>query len=113
MEGEIGTRTTYDSNVHFIRPFSGGGKNEEMNQEAKTYAKLQLSNKRYTKEKCVKCGLAQSGSGYAEEADCSSNAKELPSSANNVEHSHLKSKYRHLKNDCSTLNVVTSTYVLT
>lgn len=33
-------------------------------------------------EKCVKCGLADSNSGYSEEARCSPNAKELPSSTN-------------------------------
>jgi len=35
-------------------------------------------------EKRVKCGLADSGSGYAEEARWSPNAKELPSCTNGV-----------------------------
>jgi hypothetical protein len=44
------------------------------------------------KEYCVKCELAYSGSGYAEEAGCSIKAKELPRSKNGVRHSHLSSK---------------------
>ena len=49
-------------------------------------------------EKCVKCGLADSGSGYAEEVRCSANAKELPNSEKGVEHSHLMSNKYHIKN---------------
>jgi hypothetical protein len=41
---------------------------------------------------------------YAEEAGFSANAKELPSSTNGVEHSHLMSKNRHLKYEYLTLN---------
>jgi hypothetical protein len=55
-------------------------------------------------EKCTKCGLAGSGSGYAEEAGCSANAKKLPSSANGVEHSHIMRNKHHLKKECVTLN---------
>jgi len=66
MECEIGTGTAYGSNVQFIRTLFLKKQNEEMDQKAKSYAKLQLSNKRYTKENCVKCGLVCSGSGYAE-----------------------------------------------
>jgi hypothetical protein len=58
MEGEIGTGTAYGSDVHFIRKFFWEKQNEEMNQETKIYAKLQLSNKRYTKENSVICGRA-------------------------------------------------------
>jgi len=41
---------------------------------------------------------------YVEEAGCSAHAKELPSSKNGVEHSQLRKKYRHLKDDCGALN---------
>jgi len=41
---------------------------------------------------------------YAEEAGCSANVKELPSSANGVEHSHLMSNKHHLKKEFVTLN---------
>jgi hypothetical protein len=36
MKGEIGTRTTYGSDVQFIRNFFLEKQNEEMNQEAKS-----------------------------------------------------------------------------
>jgi len=36
MEGEIGTGTTYGSNVRFVRIFFWETQNEEMNQETKT-----------------------------------------------------------------------------
>jgi len=54
------------------------------------------------KEKCMKCGLADSGSGYAEETICSAN--EMPSSANGVERFHLMSNKFHLKKEGVTLN---------
>ena len=66
MEGERGAGTTYGSSVQFLRSFFWEKQNEEMSQETKTWAKLKHSIKRYMKEKCVKCGLASSGSGYAE-----------------------------------------------
>jgi hypothetical protein len=53
MERQIGACTTYGSHFQFIRNFLLERQNEEMNQNAKTYAKLQLSNRRFTKEKCV------------------------------------------------------------
>jgi hypothetical protein len=49
MEGEIGTGTTYGSNVKFARLFYWENQNEERSQETKTYAKLQLSTERYMK----------------------------------------------------------------
>jgi hypothetical protein len=45
----------------------------------------------------VKCGLVSSGSGYAEHAGCSANAKEMRSYANGVEHFHLFSKNHSFK----------------
>jgi len=53
MERQIGTCTTYGSHFQFIRTFFLERQNEETNQDAKTYAKLQFSSKRFTKEKCV------------------------------------------------------------
>jgi hypothetical protein len=52
----------------------------------------------------VKCGLVDSGSGYAEEASCPANPKELPSSEMGVEHSHLMSNKYHLKKEFGALN---------
>jgi hypothetical protein len=48
-------------------------------------------------EKCVKCRLAGIGSGYVEDARCSANARELPSSANGVEHFNLRSNKPNFK----------------
>ena len=56
MEDEIGTATTYGSVIQFMRTFFEEKQNEEMNQETKAYAKLQLGTKRYMKENCMKCG---------------------------------------------------------
>jgi len=57
MDGETGTGTAYESNLHFIRTVFLEKQNEEMCQGTKIYAKLQLSSKIYTKEQRVKCGL--------------------------------------------------------
>ena len=48
--------------------------------------------------------IKYSGSGYAEEAGCSANATELPSSENVVEYSHPMKNNHHLKKECDPQN---------